>query len=225
MTTLLLAEQLFLLTHDDRSGRAHATVALDNGLAGALLLDLAHEGLLLTSDKAMTAVPGTPSHPLLSVAHGTILKSEKPRSAQYWVTHLPRSMKPLGKRVGQSLAGRGVLSEDRRKVIGLFPATRWPEVDPGPERRLREILISVLVTNVSPDRRTALLISLLRPMGLVRGIVDKEHRKSAQARAKEIAAASADGTGVPKAVAKSVAAAQAAVLTAVMMPVIMSSTN
>ncbi|MDQ2723793.1 MAG: GPP34 family phosphoprotein [Actinomycetota bacterium] len=41
---LLLAEELFLLAHDDESGNSGNTMGLSNGLAGAQLLDLAPRG-------------------------------------------------------------------------------------------------------------------------------------------------------------------------------------
>ena len=79
--------------------------------------------------------------------------------------------------MGQSLAERGVLAEQHRKILGLFPATSWPEVDPEPERELRHRLTCVLVEDALPDPRTALLVSLLSALGLVRGHVDMEGRQ------------------------------------------------
>jgi hypothetical protein len=46
MTALLLAEEIFLLAYNEESGKANGTLALDNGLAGALLLDLAADELV-----------------------------------------------------------------------------------------------------------------------------------------------------------------------------------
>lgn len=46
MSDLLLTEQLFLLTHDDESGKSRAPMAYGSALAGALLLDLGDEGFL-----------------------------------------------------------------------------------------------------------------------------------------------------------------------------------
>lgn len=220
MTKLLLAEEIFLLTHHEESGKASGTLALDNGLAGALLLDLAAEELVAADGKAITAVVGTASHPLLSAAHAELLHSDKPRTAQHWVNRLPSALKPIGSQVGQSLAERGVLTEQRRKVLGIFPSTRWPELDPTPERHLRERLNSVLVQGTEPDPRTALLVSLLVPLGLVRGLVEKEHRKHAESRAKDIAKECATATDTSAAVSRSVQAVQSAIMVAVLVPAI-----
>jgi len=141
------------------------------------------------------------------------------------VNGLPRKLKPLAAQVGQSLADRGVLAEQRAKVLGIFPTTRWPEVDPNPERELRQRLTGVLVQGVEPGPHTALLISLLTPLGLVNGLVDKQDRKGAAARAKDIAKETASATATSAAVSRSVQAVQAAIMVAVLVPVMVSTTG
>jgi hypothetical protein len=141
------------------------------------------------------------------------------------VNRLPAALKPLRTQVGQSLAERGVLAERHRKVLGIFPATSWPEVNPEPERELRHRLTCVLVEDTLPDPRTALLVSLLSALGLVRGLVDKEHRKHADSRAKDIARECATATATSAAVSRSVQAVQTAIMVAVMIPTFTAATN
>lgn len=216
MTAMTLSEELLLLAHDDEPGKPGATLALDNGLAGALLLDLAAEGLVVAKGKTVVGVAGTASHPFLSAALTELLAGDEPRPARHWLTQLPSALAPLRAQVGTSLAGRGALGEERRAALGLEPAAPRPEVDPEPEHELRARLHRVLVYSGEPDAHTALLISLLRPLGMVRNVVDKHHRKQADARAKAIAQATADPTTTPATVSPSVHTAQAAVLTAMM---------
>jgi len=216
MTAMTLSEELFLLTRDDEPDKPGATLALDNGLAGALLLDLAAEGLVAVKGKTVVGVAGTASHPLLSAALTELLASGEPRSAQYWLTQLPQALAPLRTQVGTSLAERGALTEERRTALGLVPASRWPEVDPAPEHELRARLQRVLVNSGEPDAHTALLISLLRPLAMVRNVVDKHHRKQADARAKAVTQATADANTTPATVSRPVHTTQAAVIAAVM---------
>jgi golgi phosphoprotein 3 len=176
MTALLLAEEIFLLAHNEESGKTNGTLALDNGLAGALLMDLPAEELV-----------------------APMVKHSLP-----W-------LEPLRTQVGQSLAERGVLAEQHRKVLGLFPATSWPELDPEPERELRHRLTGVLVDDALPDPRTALIVSLLSALGLVRGLVDKKHRKQADSRAKDIARECTTATATSAAVSRPVQAVQSAI--------------
>ncbi|HEY8721573.1 GOLPH3/VPS74 family protein [Pengzhenrongella sp.] len=224
MTALLLAEELFLLAHDDESGKPGAVLALDNALAGALLLDLAAVELVHAEGKSLTAVEGTPAHPLLAAAHAELLASDAKRTAQHWVNHLPKALKPLRDQVGRSLAERGVLSEERGKILGIFDTVRWPEIDPAPEHELRSRLKHVLVYGNEAEARTELLIALLSPLGLVREVVDKQHRKQAEHRAKDISQHSATAGPTSAAVARSVQAVQAAIVAAAIVPVIAVTT-
>jgi len=212
MTKLLLVEELFLLTHNDDSGKTSGAFAIDAGLAGAVLMDLAAQELIATEGEVIAAVAGTASHPLLASALAELLQSE-PRTAKQWVIQLPKALKPLGWQVGRSLVERGVLEQQNGKVLGLFPTTRWPQVDPAPEQEMHRRLTDVLVDGAEPDPRTALLISLVSSQGLVRQFVDKEHRKQAESRAKNITANNAH-TAATSAVAHAVKALETTMLAA-----------
>jgi hypothetical protein len=98
-------------------------------------------------------------------------------------------------------------------------------VDPEPERELRHRLTCVLVEDALPDPRTALLVWLLSAHGLVRGLVDKEHRKHADSRAKDLARECATATATPAAVSRSVQAVQSAIMAAVIIPTITAAAN
>jgi len=78
-------------------------MGLTNGLAGALLLDLAADERLTASGKDLTAVGSAPAHPLLAAAHAEIAASAKSHAASHWVGRLPAALKPLDL-VGRSLA-------------------------------------------------------------------------------------------------------------------------
>lgn len=225
MTDLLICESLFLITHDDDSGRGDGTLAIDNGLAGALLLDLASDELVVGDGTTIEPAPACETDdPLLAEALGVLRKSDRPRSAEHWVQTLPRELKPLGAKVGGSLVGRGILEQEQKKVLGLIPTTRWPEVDPAPERELRERLTRVLEDGAEPDPHTGLLIAILSPLGLVPKVVAKEHRKEAGRRAKAIA--ESDLAGPTSAAVKSaVDAIQLAVMTAVIVPAAVSASS
>ena len=99
---------------------------------------------------------------------------------------------------------------DEGKVLGLFPRTRYAELDAGPERALRDRLVGILVAGADPDRRSALLLGLVRPAGLVGELVPREQRKAATRRAEEVAESGLVGTAVDRAVRD----IQASILTA-----------
>jgi len=210
---LILAEQTLLIALDDAKGRDTTQWAGDAGLAAALLLDLARLELVeVDADEHVVAADGPPpAHELLRDAHAAIAASEKRRTAKGWVSRLPRHLKPLRTRLARGLVGRGVLAEEHKKLLGLLPATRFPEADPAPERDLRARLRDVLVVGREPTEEEALLVGLLEPLELIGNVVERDERRAARKRAKEVAEQGIAGTAVRDAVA----AVQAAVLAAV----------
>jgi hypothetical protein len=103
---------------------------------------------------------------------------------------------------------------ERHKLLGLFPTTRYPEVDPGPEASLRARLRAVLVEGSEPDAETAALLSLLVPLDLVKRLVERDERKAAVARAKTVAEQGPVGDAVKAAVQREIAAVVAATVAA-----------
>jgi Golgi phosphoprotein 3 GPP34 len=205
---MLLAEELLLLILDDEKGTARPGLADDAGLAGALLLELTEAGRVEERDGGLVAAGDGPlSPPVLADAYAEIAASERPRDANHWLSRLPKALKPLRGRVAERLVERGVLGEKRHKTLGVFSSTRYPELDPGPERELRERLSAVLVDGAEPDAHTTLLLGLLVPLDLVGDVVPREHRKAAKARAQELA----ERGGVGGAVARVQRDAQAAI--------------
>jgi hypothetical protein len=206
---LILAEELLLLFLDDEKGSDSASWGGDPGLAGAVLLDLTRLHALEEEDGKLVAVPGAQlDHPLLAAAHAAIAADDKRRDAKGWVGRLPKELKPLRERVAERLVAQGVLSEERRKLLGLFPTTRFPEADPTAEAELRERLRAVLVTERQPTPQDAMLVALLRPYDLVKRMVPKDRRKDAKRRADEIA----EGGDAAKAVDDTLKGIQAAVM-------------
>jgi hypothetical protein len=206
---LILAEQLLLLFLDDEKGSDRASWGGDPGLAGAILLDLTAERAIAEDDGKLAAVSGAaPAHPLLAAAHAAIERSDKRRDARGWVGRLPKQLKPLRERTAERLVEHGVLTAERRRILGLFPSARFPAADPEPERDLRERLRAVLVGERSPTPHDAMLIALLIPYDQVRRLVPRDRRKDAQRRAKEVA----EGGAAAKAVDDTIKGIQAAVI-------------
>ncbi|MGH4018528.1 MAG: GOLPH3/VPS74 family protein [Pseudonocardiaceae bacterium] len=209
---LLLAEELLLLALDDEKGSSWNS-RLEFGLAGALLVDLGRVGALRSEGKELHLVDAAaPEHPLLVRAYDVIAGSGKPRSAKAWLSRLPRRLKPITGTVATGLVERGVLSEQRRKVLGVFPSTRFPQADPGPERLLRDRLTAVLDGQRRPEERDALLFGLLVPVELVSELVDWSQRRAARERAKQIADGGIAGDAVARAVQAQVTVAVTAAM-------------
>jgi hypothetical protein len=163
----LAASLGLLLTRDD--GRfAVDTTSLDLTLAGAVLADLAiTRSVELTNKRVLpSATSTTPSDPILSGALARIRAEAKPRTASWWVSKLQG--KELRTAVLSALVASGSLERVDRKVLGLFPASAYPEVDGTTEKALRDELRGVLGETVAPTPASAALIALLDATGALR---------------------------------------------------------
>ncbi|MHA3703971.1 GOLPH3/VPS74 family protein [Jatrophihabitans sp. YIM 134969] len=214
MTRLLLAQDVFLLAHDDESGKNTASLALQGALAGALLLDLVERDLVVVGDDSVRATDAVTDDPLLARAQQVVREQDEPRRVGWWLSTLPRRLKPLDRTVGESLVERGILGEEQGKVLGIFSTTRWPELDPEPERQLRAELADALLQETEPTPRVLLLAGLLSHYGMVDRLFEKSDRKRARTRAGELAELAESSDAVSRALGESVRAAQVALLAA-----------
>ena len=201
---MLLAEELLLLLLDEEKGKESAWVMSDTGLAGALLLDLLETGRLEEREGKLVRAGTEPAEPALAAAWRAI---DEPKPAKHWVGRLPKALKPIRGTVAESLVSRGVLDEQRRKTLGLFKSTVYPELDPGPEQELRARLRKVLVDGAEPDEHTLALLGVLVPLDLVRRVFDGDERKPAHKRAKALAERGAVGDALKAAVEEQIMAA------------------
>ena len=212
----LIAEDLLLLLLDDEKGTVVGTSNLQTVLGGAVLIELATTGAVTVEDKSSmwksAKVRANPEveldDDLLRRAAGVV--AEKERSAQDLVNRLGKGLKDdLTGRLEQ----RGILQRRDKKVLGLFPRTRWPAVDSSHEDAVRRDLAAALVQGVQPEQRTACLIALLSAIDRAHKVVDRDRLPAGEVRkrAKEIA----KGEWAAKAVKDAISASTAAVTAAV----------
>jgi golgi phosphoprotein 3 len=185
---LTLAEELVLLGTNERgSTESAAWASLDNGIAGARLLELSLAGRLELGEKgAIVVADERPTgDELTDEALARIAESERQRDAKHWVSKLASGK--VRKQVLARLDDRGVLVAERGRFLGVVPRTRHVEVDPGPERELRERLRGAVLGDEAADPRTVALAGLVKACGLTKAVFGREDRKAADRRIKELA--------------------------------------
>jgi hypothetical protein len=203
--TVTIAEELLLLAYGADGRQLLNTTQLDPALAGALLAELAVEDRVELSDKKLRVKDPAPlGDAELDATLARIAQEGKERNPAWWVQRL-QSHK-LRKRLLTNLAESGVLTEERGKVLGIFPITRWPEAHPGVEADVRE-RVSAVLAGADPDARTAVLIAITHAAKLDRKAFPEADKK----RVKEIA----EGAWAADAVAKTIAAINAAAMAAI----------
>ncbi|MGW1770782.1 GOLPH3/VPS74 family protein [Streptomyces sp. NPDC002104] len=185
---ITLAEEIMLLSLDDESGSVKQRQSVGWAVAGALLLELVLAERVRVSGTYLELVDASPT--------GEELLDGRIESIRTWMSGRTRRRvtewltKDQAKAVGpvvERLCGRGVVVEERRKALGLFPVRRYPEADGEVERELRERLASALPEGAEPDERTAGLIAVIHAVRLHGLAFPGVPRKEVSARTAEIA--------------------------------------
>jgi Golgi phosphoprotein 3 (GPP34) len=216
---MLIAEDLLLLITDDASGRLCAPAAqVDIGLGGANLLELT---LMRKADLSGDGDEGKPGRIIIrdpSPAGDEVLDAALEILVARQGSKPSAVIKPLAKNLRGTLYRRlsqsGVLRADQNKVLGVFPARRWPTQDATHEAEARRTVTQALVQQTTPDTRTAALIALLHALGCEHKIVDPRpyglSRRQLRERAGEIAKGNWASEAVRKVIDEMIAAVIAA---------------
>jgi hypothetical protein len=179
---LTLAEELVLLAITQKGDVApNAYIRLDNGVAGARLMELALQRRIGMEGEAIAVADPAPTGDAATDAVLAAIADGERGTAQDWIGRLA-GMRPQATAI-EALRDRGILGEERGRVLGLFKRTRHPEVDPEPERQVRERLRAMLVEGRDPDARTAALAVLVDATDLLSEVFpDEAERRAAEGR-------------------------------------------
>ncbi|MFI5838037.1 MULTISPECIES: GOLPH3/VPS74 family protein [Micromonospora] len=173
--TYRLADALFLIGHDEFTGKPHVAVdRLECGLAGAALAELMFEGRIALDNGGIAAVdPRLWQEPLTDLLITEILRREGAHPARLWIRYL-RTQLNINERVGTRLVTAGVLRREQGKLIGR--QVRWPAIDPNQAASPR-VRLTAMLMHSSPaelDPGTLLLASLGEAVGLAAHIFDPQ---------------------------------------------------
>ena len=207
-----LAEEFTLLAYDDDGTPLTDSTRLNNGLGGALLLELALAGRVDVLDKKVVVLDPSPvGDPLLDDALGRIAAEEKTRRPGHWVSKFAKDTRP---RVLDKLVRDGVLTVEKDKVLWVFPRTKYPAVggaQPAVEAAARDRMRAAVLGSGPVEPHTAALCSLVAATELDRKVFAELDRKQVKTRLKEIGA----GAWAADAVKKTIEEIQAAVMVAI----------
>jgi hypothetical protein len=197
MAAYTIPQELALLAYDEE-GKHASTTSLDLGLAGAVLLELALAGRVAVENGKVVAQDAAPTGDAIAdAALQRIARDGRQRKPQAWVQKL---RKGLRSQVLGSLVDAGVMQRREDKVLGLFPTDRFPPQNPSAENEVRARLDDAVLHGVTPDPRTAALVSLIRASGLRKAAFPGASRRSVDARMKTISEGEWAGEAVRQAV-------------------------
>lgn len=221
---LTLSDALCLIALDDTRGTVNmsASSTLPYTLAGAAILDLTMHARLAVEGRDLVVTDATPTgDDILDDALAAIGRSEKRRTADYWITRLGKGVPHHRERVVARLVARGILRQEEGRILWVFPRQRFPTSDPGPEHDLRDHLRAVALARSEPDLWSAFLLSLVHAGQLDTLLLSRDERRAANPQLE----AFARGEVVGKAVSDAIAAVQATMIAATTAAVVASTAS
>jgi hypothetical protein len=165
MPQLTFTEEIVLLALDDKTGaQLHLPVtALNYGLAGAVLADLAWAGKIDTDQERLTILDPSPTgDPLLDPWLALIASEKNVHSVAHWLSVLADRQKEIEQPALDRLIDRGILKRQDKKILWVIGLRRYPTVDGHERTEVRTRLGQLILGEDLPDPRDAMLISLLR---------------------------------------------------------------
>lgn len=170
-----LADELFLIGHDDYNGRALAAATLlDSALAGAILAELALAGrITIARGEVFVADKRAWQDPVADRTLGEIVRWGDGHDARAWLEFIRPQVR---EQVGLRLVSAGALRRHSRRTLTLRMTVRWPGRDPNRVAAPRVRLAAVLERSDQPlDIRDATLAALVRAGGMIRVLGLPEH--------------------------------------------------
>jgi len=223
---LAIHEEILLLALRNDTGTVAGGATYAYAIGAAIVAELVLRGRveLDTSGRRPLAqvVDRAPlGEPLLDEALQRMADAKRRAALPTWVQRLGH-LRRLKHRVAQGLVDRGILRADEVRVLGIFPRTVYPEVDPAPEREIvarLERAVFIDGTEVAP--RTVVLLSVANAAGLLRQVLDRKRLKTRKRRIEAVV----NGEAMGRATREAIQAAHAAAAMAAIMPAIIATTT
>ena len=208
-------EEIILLALDDKKGKFVdlPPLALDQALAGAVLLELAFQNRIDTDLTHLTLVSDKPTgDQMLDPILKEIAAAKDKKDAKYWVGLISADGEKIRSAGLARLVEKGVLKKEERKFLWVIPGRRYPMIQNQEEEEVRKRIRKVVVDGEVPSPRDVVIVSLSSACQLLRTIFTDAELLKYSPRIAEVAKMDLIG----QAVSKSVAEVQEAVMRAVL---------
>lgn len=185
---LSFAEELLLLALDDKKGIIIDKTPIKYGLIGAILMDLALMNKIEADLENIKIVDKSPTgDDILDDVLAKIAQSEEAKTVAYWTVTLNRSINEIEERLLERLMQKGILKKEERKILWVFATRRYPVQNDQEEKEVKTRIRQVVLSDIIPDSRDVVLISLVKSCYLVNEIFSQEEINVVQERIEQIA--------------------------------------
>ncbi len=216
MKTNLIDELLLLGLNDSKGDFDVDLSALAYGLGGALVLELIlNNRISIVSGVVRIKDSRFIGEPIIDKYFQKIMESKKERELSFWIESLSTAGEDLKYTTIDKLVAGGILRMSKEKVLWVFNTNRYPARNATPENRLRKRLNDIIVKELKPELREAMLLSMINSCGMVSDIFGSSREKAYKRRIKEIAEGEEVAVAAGKAIKEVKDHIDAAVMTAV----------
>jgi hypothetical protein len=170
MRALPLADELFLVGHDEYSGKPIVnSVILDSGLAGAVLGELLLAGRLVIDDNRVQVYdPRAYGESVSDAALAEIVRQQENHPVRAWVEYLRDDVREM---VGRRLVASRIVEREESRGFRFRASVRFPAIDAIEAAKPRVRLRYLLDKDEQLDQQAAALAALVRAAELEQAIL------------------------------------------------------
>lgn len=186
---LTLPEQLMLIALKDEKGTVLFTAMgiLPFSIVGAVLIELYFANKIDYEDNKIIVKDSTPTgNDFFDDILKIIVDSGKKKDTKYWMLRITDKIKNLKERTLQHLVKNNVLKEEKYKVLSLITKTKYPTINPEPEKELRSRIKKFILKHENPDEKNVALLCLVQVTRLLEDLFEKSEIREAKQRIDEL---------------------------------------
>jgi hypothetical protein len=184
---LTFAEELLLLSHDEKTGHFHDMDDAMPALAGAVLMELAIRDRIDTDLDTLMLIDATPTgEPVLDLILERMAAEPGTHSTDDWIDFLKHNGREIHDAALERLIERGILRREESRVLWVFGARRYTMIESNELQEVTLRIVGLLTSDEIPDPRDIVIIALARSCGLLERIFSPAELTRSQARIDQI---------------------------------------
>lgn len=199
---LRFPEEIILLLLDDASGKMAKINdwSLRYALAGSVLMDLALEDRIDSDLESLLLVDKTPiGYKSLDFALAMIAKEEN-HDVRYWLEKLAVHADDIKEQALSGLVEKGILEHREELLLWVFKSRVYPVIDGSAEQEVKLRIMEVLFSDIIPDPRDVVIISLADACGIFSAILSERELEHSRGRIDQVRRLDLIGQAVSRAI-------------------------
>ena len=186
---LTLPEKLMLIALKDEKGTVLFTAMgiLPFSIIGAILIELYFANKIDYEDNKIIVKDSAPTgNNFFDEVLKIISDSGKKKDTKYWMLKINNKIKNIKDKTLRHLVKSNVLKEETYKVLYIFKKTKYPTINPEPEKELRSSIKKFILKHENPDEKNIALLSLVQVTRLLEDLFEKSEIREARDRINEL---------------------------------------